>query len=197
MKNFNQGDRSGGQSGRRNFGDGGGRGFSQRDSDRPARHKAICNKCGKECEVPFKPTGDRPVFCSRCFEKPGQANSGRSQGKNYQRSGFGDKRRYEAICDKCGNKCEVPFRPTSGKPVYCNQCFEKGKNTGDKGPDQFKQQFEILNTKLDKILKALTPVVSPTATKEAKTIKGTEKTIEHKNGQAKTKVAPKKAKKKK
>jgi CxxC-x17-CxxC domain-containing protein len=24
-------------------------------------HKAVCAECGKDCEVPFKPSGDRPV----------------------------------------------------------------------------------------------------------------------------------------
>lgn len=32
-------------------------------------HKAICADCNKECEVPFKPTGDRPVYCKECFAK--------------------------------------------------------------------------------------------------------------------------------
>ncbi len=32
-------------------------------------HKAVCADCGKECEVPFKPSGDRPVYCRECFQK--------------------------------------------------------------------------------------------------------------------------------
>jgi CxxC-x17-CxxC domain-containing protein len=28
-----------------------------------------CAGCGVETEVPFKPTGDRPVYCSDCFAK--------------------------------------------------------------------------------------------------------------------------------
>ena len=32
-------------------------------------HKAICADCSKECEVPFRPTGDRPVYCRECFAK--------------------------------------------------------------------------------------------------------------------------------
>ena len=32
-------------------------------------HKAICSECGKECEVPFKPTEGKPVFCRECFAK--------------------------------------------------------------------------------------------------------------------------------
>jgi len=29
----------------------------------------ICSDCGKECQVPFKPSGDRPVYCKDCFAK--------------------------------------------------------------------------------------------------------------------------------
>ena len=32
-------------------------------------HKAICADCSKECEVPFKPSQDRPVYCKDCFSK--------------------------------------------------------------------------------------------------------------------------------
>lgn len=28
---------------------------------------AVCSKCGKACKVPFKPSADRPVYCSECF----------------------------------------------------------------------------------------------------------------------------------
>jgi CxxC-x17-CxxC domain-containing protein len=46
----------------------------QQDSDRfggrPRQmHKATCADCKKECEVPFKPSGDRPVYCKECFSK--------------------------------------------------------------------------------------------------------------------------------
>ena len=32
-------------------------------------HKAVCADCKKECEVPFKPREDRPVYCKECFSK--------------------------------------------------------------------------------------------------------------------------------
>ena len=37
--------------------------------DRPPRemHDATCARCGKETQVPFRPTGARPVYCSDCF----------------------------------------------------------------------------------------------------------------------------------
>ena len=39
------------------------------------RHKgrtmyaAICADCQKECSIPFKPSGDRPVYCKECFSR--------------------------------------------------------------------------------------------------------------------------------
>ena len=32
-------------------------------------HKITCDDCGKEAEVPFKPTQGRPVYCRECFAK--------------------------------------------------------------------------------------------------------------------------------
>jgi len=41
------------------------------ESEMAARemHKAVCASCGKECEVPFKPDGTRPVYCRECYSK--------------------------------------------------------------------------------------------------------------------------------
>jgi CxxC-x17-CxxC domain-containing protein len=47
-------------------------GFGGRKSfDRGPRemHKATCTECGAECEVPFKPTEGRPVYCKDCWSK--------------------------------------------------------------------------------------------------------------------------------
>ena len=30
-------------------------------------HSVVCAECGAETQVPFKPTGDRPVYCNDCF----------------------------------------------------------------------------------------------------------------------------------
>jgi len=37
-------------------------------------HKAICNECQRECEVPFVPQEGRPIFCKECYraKKPVQ-----------------------------------------------------------------------------------------------------------------------------
>ncbi|MBA7554971.1 hypothetical protein ES705_47612 [subsurface metagenome] len=40
-------------------------------NDRPPRemHKVTCAECGIETEVPFKPDGERPVYCRDCYQK--------------------------------------------------------------------------------------------------------------------------------
>jgi len=73
----------GGRSGGSRFGgrSGGRGGFSGgRDSRRFERkpiemHDVTCDKCGKECQVPFRPSGDKPVLCSDCFRQSGEGSS--------------------------------------------------------------------------------------------------------------------------
>ena len=50
---------------------GGGGGFSGGYGSRPPRqmHPIVCAECGKDGEVPFQPTGDKPVYCSDCHNK--------------------------------------------------------------------------------------------------------------------------------
>ena len=52
------------------FQEGGSGGFGSGGFGRPREmHKVTCAECKKECEVPFKPSGDRPVYCRDCFSK--------------------------------------------------------------------------------------------------------------------------------
>lgn len=47
------------------------RSFGRRDNFRRERsmHDATCAKCKKNCQVPFKPNGQKPVLCMDCFKK--------------------------------------------------------------------------------------------------------------------------------
>lgn len=75
MGNFNKFDKG---RGGRGFGDGrfgGGRGFGGRSDGPRQMYPATCSQCGQNCEVPFKPTGVRPVFCHNCFKGQGRDNS--------------------------------------------------------------------------------------------------------------------------
>ena len=30
-------------------------------------HTVVCAECKKECQVPFKPDQNRPVYCKECY----------------------------------------------------------------------------------------------------------------------------------
>jgi CxxC-x17-CxxC domain-containing protein len=38
-------------------------------------HTTTCASCGKEAQVPFVPRGDKPVYCSDCFQQQRQSSS--------------------------------------------------------------------------------------------------------------------------
>ena len=40
---------------------------------------------------------------------------------------FGPREMHKAICSECKQECEVPFKPTDGKPVFCKDCYKKKK----------------------------------------------------------------------
>ncbi|HEU5343170.1 MAG TPA: CxxC-x17-CxxC domain-containing protein [Ktedonobacterales bacterium] len=35
---------------------------------------ATCSSCGREARVPFQPRGDKPVYCSDCYQQMGGGN---------------------------------------------------------------------------------------------------------------------------
>lgn len=74
--------------------------FNRRDRDSRERTytRAVCAECHQECEIPFKPTGDRPVYCKDCFAKHKNSSSfdsnrgDRVGKKNFSSRGRFDKR---------------------------------------------------------------------------------------------------------
>lgn len=80
-RNFNKGGRFRDKSQR--FGGSDGRFGGNRNFDRPRMHPAVCSSCGKDCEVPFMPTGNKPVYCSNCYSKSNDRYS--EGGSNSQR----------------------------------------------------------------------------------------------------------------
>ncbi|MDD4382252.1 MAG: hypothetical protein PHE21_02825 [Candidatus Dojkabacteria bacterium] len=146
--------------------------YSGRRSDRPTMHDAICDKCGKACKVPFRPSGDKPIFCSQCFEQEGGGSRDNDRRSSNRRSfkPSGDREMFTAICDDCGKECKVPFSPSKEKPIYCSACFEKrGSGNTTKGVDNSKQ-LDMIIEKLDKILLALEPKEKVVAKKEVKKV---------------------------
>lgn len=46
-----------------------GRNESQGSAGRREMYPAVCAQCGMETRVPFKPSGERPVYCRDCFTR--------------------------------------------------------------------------------------------------------------------------------
>ena len=80
MGNFNK--RGGGDGDRGGF-HGGGRDFGHQNFNKKM-FRATCADCGNSCEVPFAPTGGKPVYCKECFSKKG----GRDGGDRFQKNDF-------------------------------------------------------------------------------------------------------------
>ncbi|EKD78243.1 MAG: hypothetical protein ACD_41C00385G0013 [uncultured bacterium] len=132
-----------------NFNRGGGNKFSGRDSDRGGfrggnrgggfrdrneereMFQATCTECGKSCEVPFRPTGNKPVLCRDCFRAARSDDRGGrdSGGRDFSHRHFGSR----------------------------GEDQSRSGNIGGRGSEHFDQQFIQLNEKLDRILKRLTP----------------------------------------
>ena len=92
------------------------RSFGGRDSRRPSLHDAVCDECGKDCQVPFRPSGEKPIYCSDCFDKKGGRDNNRSGRRDFPRRSFGG---------------------------------------DDRSISQLTEKIEILNTKLDTIIDLL------------------------------------------
>ena len=60
---------------------------------------------------------------------------------------------HEAVCAKCKQRCEVPFKPSPNKPVYCSACFRK--DDANKRPANLSEELDRINNKLDRILRSL------------------------------------------
>lgn len=39
----------------------------------------------------------------------------------------GPREMHDATCSGCGQACQVPFKPTEGRPVYCRECYAKNR----------------------------------------------------------------------
>jgi CxxC-x17-CxxC domain-containing protein len=69
-----------------------------------------------------------PRRCSSCraSRKAASGDGGGGYGGGSYGGGGGSRgprEMFTATCSSCGKDAQVPFRPTSGKPVYCTDCF--------------------------------------------------------------------------
>jgi len=69
--------------------------------------------------------GGKPRFKKEGFGRPSFSKGGREHA---------ERELFQAKCSNCHTTCEVPFRPSSDRPVFCKDCFQS-KN--DSGPTPF------------------------------------------------------------
>ena len=115
-------------------------------------HKATCSACGKTCEVPFRPTGEKPVYCKECFAERGGGSD---------RPERSDRPSYDRAPRK---SFDNRFEPRAEAPRA---------ERAPEGNNDIKKQFEYVNSRLDKLtnlverlLSASSPVAAAPAKKE-------------------------------
>ena len=88
--------------------------YAQRQFTDPRR----CSSCRASRKAA---RGDTGGYGASSYGSGGYGGASRSSG-GYGAS-RGPREMFPATCSNCGREAMVPFRPTNGKPVYCNDCF--------------------------------------------------------------------------
>lgn len=104
----------------------------------PELFSAVCTACKKQCEVPFRPSADKPVYCRDCFM---------NHDKGFVQDTRPDTRRE-------GDD----FRKESRPPQRDSQYTRPEINVGQKsaGNDELKKQIATLESKVNRIIELLT-----------------------------------------
>lgn len=113
------------------FGKGGGdwkakKSFEKKPHDN-TMHSATCSGCGHECQVPFKPNGKKPVFCSACYIREENQGDRKDDGSSFY----------------------------AKKPAYQSRPHARPEIRTEAAAGMTSEQFKRLDAKLDAILKML------------------------------------------
>lgn len=68
--------------------------------------------------------GGSSSYGSGGYGSGGYGGGGYGRSEGYSR---GPREMFTTTCSNCGKEARVPFRPTSGKPVYCDDCFRAAR----------------------------------------------------------------------
>ena len=65
-------------------------------------------------------------------DRKSDRNNDRNNGKNRNNRNKKHKnkrrRAYDIVCNACNIETTVPFKPSPGKPVFCQECYKKNKS---------------------------------------------------------------------
>ncbi|MDP3142489.1 MAG: hypothetical protein Q8N14_00870 [Candidatus Omnitrophota bacterium] len=93
----------------------------------------------KKIDTLISQSSERPSGGSN-YSKPFQRfDNSQRFGRGGQDSNYRERSFTKATCADCKTECEVPFKPTGDRPVYCKECFAKRKEDGG---GSFKAKFE-------------------------------------------------------
>jgi CxxC-x17-CxxC domain-containing protein len=82
----------------------------------------VCKDCGEEFVFS---AGEQEFYAEKGFEnEPGRCQACRAARKQRRGADMGERQMYEAVCADCGAECQVPFKPSGDRPVYCRECFQ-------------------------------------------------------------------------
>ena len=86
---------------------------------------------GRKIDTLISKSSPRPAEV-KPFQQPVQNHNHNhnNQGNRRQDNGFRERVLYKAVCADCRKECEVPFKPSGERPVYCKDCFSKRKDSG-------------------------------------------------------------------
>ena len=96
--------------------------YAQRGFTEPRR----CGSCRASRKAARNSEGGGSSYGSYGAGGGYSAGGGGGGGGGYGGGGYrdrGPREMFAATCSNCGREAQVPFRPTSGKPVYCSDCF--------------------------------------------------------------------------
>lgn len=80
---------------------------------------------------PQQPQRIQPPQQSQYNQQPPRNQSPQQYNDNRQNNNFRERTLYKVICADCHNECEIPFKPSGDRPVYCKNCFAKRKQGGN------------------------------------------------------------------
>lgn len=95
-----------------------------------------CAECGtefnfteREQEYYTERNLSQPKRCKTCRDaRRANFGSGSRSGGGGGGGGGGDRQRYEITCDQCGKTDSVPFKPSTGRPILCGECFSASRS---------------------------------------------------------------------
>ncbi len=98
---------------------------NSRDERKPEMHTVTCGDCGDECQIPFEPKFNRPVYCSDCFQKhkPQEAGDRYSRDDRGPRSRQDDFRTSKSKSEKFLKKTESFY--SNGSEKFYSSLKEK------------------------------------------------------------------------